>query len=372
MNERIRIADVERRHPLTPRAQSRRRSALADRLPLAVAGLAIAWLLIANPLASFDNGAPPVENLTFERTILDQDGIRAAGPRRRLGADDRSPRCRSTTPTGSSRRTRRDRSRAATPRGSACPIPGCSARRTRSTFVTNTGATFEHEIAVAVPTPTRDRRSLRLAGAARRLRRHRAGRHRPAVLSRRCAASGRDGMNFLLALTVGLLAFLFVDTLEEALELAGEVRRAVPGAGDGGACRGGELPAADRGRPPRAARRPGWRSPPIIALGIGLHNLGEGLAIGAAFAAGAAGLGTFLVLGFTLHNVTEGIGIAAPILKVTAAAVDLRRRWRCWPAARRSSACGSAASPMRRTGRRWRWRSAPARSCRSSSRSAPI
>ena len=51
-----------------------------------------------------------------------------------------------------------------------------------------------------------------------------------------------------------------------------------------------------------------------MALGIGLHNLGEGLAIGAAFAAGAAGLGTFLVLGFTLHNVTEGIGIAAPLV----------------------------------------------------------
>ncbi|MGD9915268.1 MAG: metal transporter, partial [Rhizobiaceae bacterium] len=42
---------------------------------------------------------------------------------------------------------------------------------------------------------------------------------------------------------------------------------------------------------------------------------GEGLAIGAAFAGGAAGLGTFLVLGFTLHNITEGIGIAAPLLK---------------------------------------------------------
>ncbi|TIO47448.1 MAG: metal transporter, partial [Mesorhizobium sp.] len=53
----------------------------------------------------------------------------------------------------------------------------------------------------------------------------------------------------------------------------------------------------------------------FIALGIGLHNLGEGLAIGAAFVSGAAGLGTFLVLGFTLHNITEGIGIAAPILK---------------------------------------------------------
>ena len=53
----------------------------------------------------------------------------------------------------------------------------------------------------------------------------------------------------------------------------------------------------------------------LIALGIGLHNLGEGLAMGAAFTAGAASLGTFLVLGFTLHNITEGIGIAAPMVK---------------------------------------------------------
>jgi zinc transporter ZupT len=46
-----------------------------------------------------------------------------------------------------------------------------------------------------------------------------------------------------------------------------------------------------------------------------LHNLGEGLAIGAAFALGEAALGAFLVVGFTLHNITEGVGIAAPILK---------------------------------------------------------
>jgi zinc transporter ZupT len=53
----------------------------------------------------------------------------------------------------------------------------------------------------------------------------------------------------------------------------------------------------------------------LIALGIGLHNLGEGLAIGTAFALGEAALGSFLVIGFTLHNVTEGVGIAAPVTR---------------------------------------------------------
>jgi zinc transporter ZupT len=53
----------------------------------------------------------------------------------------------------------------------------------------------------------------------------------------------------------------------------------------------------------------------LIATGIGLHNFGEGLAIGAAFALGEAALGTLLVIGFTLHNTTEGLAIIAPIAK---------------------------------------------------------
>jgi zinc transporter ZupT len=52
-----------------------------------------------------------------------------------------------------------------------------------------------------------------------------------------------------------------------------------------------------------------------VAVGIGLHNLGEGLAIGAAFALGEAALGTLLIIGFTLHNTTEGLAIIAPIAK---------------------------------------------------------
>jgi ZIP family zinc transporter len=53
----------------------------------------------------------------------------------------------------------------------------------------------------------------------------------------------------------------------------------------------------------------------MIAIGIGLHNFGEGLAIGAAMILGEIALSTFLVVGFTLHNTTEGLAIVAPIAK---------------------------------------------------------
>jgi ZIP family zinc transporter len=59
----------------------------------------------------------------------------------------------------------------------------------------------------------------------------------------------------------------------------------------------------------------------MVAVGIGLHNLGEGLAIGSAYALGELALGAFLVVGFALHNTTEGIAIAAPL-----AAADHRPR----------------------------------------------
>ena len=49
-----------------------------------------------------------------------------------------------------------------------------------------------------------------------------------------------------------------------------------------------------------------------MAIGIGFHNFGEGLAIGTSFALGELTLGTFFIVGFMIHNVTEGLGIAAP------------------------------------------------------------
>ena len=62
----------------------------------------------------------------------------------------------------------------------------------------------------------------------------------------------------------------------------------------------------------------------MIAIGIGLHNFGEGLAIGAAVLLGEVALSTFLIVGFTLHNTTEGLAIVAPMAK-SGAKVTIRK-----------------------------------------------
>jgi zinc transporter ZupT len=123
-------------------------------------------------------------------------------------------------------------------------------------------------------------------------------------------------MRFILALTVGLLIFLVVDMFQEAQEVA----LAAPASFEGPllvpvvALLAFLLLMTISSRKTDAPRS-GLAVAYQIALGIGLHNLGEGLAIGAAFALGEVALGVFLVIGFTLHNVTEGVGIAAPILR---------------------------------------------------------
>jgi zinc transporter ZupT len=132
---------------------------------------------------------------------------------------------------------------------------------------------------------------------------------------------GRRWVHFFLSLTAGLLVFLGVDALEGALEAAGTV----PGAFQGTALvsvglLGSVLALIVIGR---LVQRRGGSSrltvAYLIAIGIGLHNLGEGLAIGAAYNLGQLALGTFLVIGFMLHNTTEGLGIVAPVAREGAA-----------------------------------------------------
>lgn len=131
---------------------------------------------------------------------------------------------------------------------------------------------------------------------------------------------GRRAMIFLLAVTAGLLVFLGLDTLAEALEQAA----AVPGAFQGigligiGAVATFFLLDAISKRQAAAGRSEAAQRLSLaymIAVGIGLHNLGEGLAIGAAFNVGELALGAFLVVGFIIQNITEGLGIIAPVLR---------------------------------------------------------
>jgi zinc transporter ZupT len=120
-----------------------------------------------------------------------------------------------------------------------------------------------------------------------------------------------------MALTGGLLAFLGVEALVESFQLQAAVPGALGGpglvllgvagsfltmtfisgrfSGEGGAPLGGIALAT------------------LVAIGIGFHNFGEGLAIGTSFAFGQLTLGSFLIVGFMIHNVTEGLGIAAPV-----------------------------------------------------------
>jgi len=129
---------------------------------------------------------------------------------------------------------------------------------------------------------------------------------------------GKRGMGFLLYLTVGLLTFLVFDAFIEGLEIAENLPSNFHGPallilGLIGAylfLTGIEARVQKKGRTEEGILL-AW----LIALGIGLHNLGEGLAIGSAYVLGELTLGALLVVGFTIHNATEGIAIVAPILK---------------------------------------------------------
>ena len=128
------------------------------------------------------------------------------------------------------------------------------------------------------------------------------------------------GMGFILSVTIGLLVFLLVDTFLEAFEVA----ELLPGVFQGiplsiFAAVLTWLAITAIGNHKNFVERESPRGRLfvafLIAIGIGFHNLGEGLVVGAAFALGEAALGSYLVIGFILHNITEGVGIVAPLTK---------------------------------------------------------
>ena len=284
-------------------------------LPLLLLAAVLAALVELDPVERLRGDAPPVEVIAFERVELTPDGfvvhVLNDGPdpvRIAQVMVDEAYWAFTQEPAGELAHL-----------GTATlriPYPWVSGEAHEIKLLSRNGVAFAHDVAVAVATPRPD---ATLFGVFALIGLY-VGVLPVAIgllwypLMRRL---GRRGLDFVLALTVGLLLFLLVDALHEGSETAAEV----PGSLQGPALLAFSAAAAYLAIDGFGAwlrqRGKGAESPAVVALliaiGIGLHNFGEGLAIGAAFALGELALGAMLMLGFTLHNTTEGLAIVAPL-----------------------------------------------------------
>ncbi len=295
-------------------------------LPLVLLGALLALIVRSGPAASIlGDDYPPVERLTFQRVILEPGfivvNVMNDGPDVVTIAQVQVDEAFWTftadggAPDGGVALAHLGRTTL------RIPYPWVRGDAHLVKVLTSTGTAFEHEILVAVETPTPDARFFGVftliglyVGVI------------PVMVGllwfpflRRLSVGGTD---FLLALTVGLLAFLFVDGGHEGFESAALLPESFQGVVLFAlAAAGAYLLLEGVGAWLRARRRDageeqgGWVLAVLIAVGIGLHNFGEGLAIGSAFALGEAALGTLLIVGFTLHNTTEGLAIVAPLAR---------------------------------------------------------
>ena len=281
-------------------------------LPVLLLAALVAALIFFRPLDQLSASSPPVEEISFSRVRLDPGVITLT-----VTADGSHPvkiaqvqvdgayRVFSIDPPGPIDRL-----------GTAridVPYHWVSGEAHHIALVTSSGTVFDHTIEVAQPSPSMSSESLALLvlvglllGVA------------PVAIGMFAYPAlknlGGAGMSFVLALTAGLLLYLFIDTLMEGFEEGGEAL---------GRLRGQivvVVAALLTAMGLFAVGRSGGRAPEgvklaaFIALGIGIHNFGEGLAVGAALATGAAALATFLVVGFAIHNVSEGFGISVPLI----------------------------------------------------------
>jgi zinc transporter, ZIP family len=312
----------------TARATRRRPAWLAGLIPVAVLAVAIG-LFVALDAPGLDRIGVPEEELAVERTVMNpgeielhvrNDGADPVEVRQVIVNDGYVSFTQSEEKIGRLGGAEID-----------VQYPWIEGQAYEIALLTATGATIDHTIDAAVETPDADLGFYGLmaliglyVGVI------------PVAIGMLWLpwVRGVDArwMRFLLAFTVGLLAFLGIDALLEGTELAGTGPESLGGAalvwlGAAGAYlaltavdgwlsgRRQRLEDGDRegGRPNASGL--GYRAAFLVALGIGLHNLGEGLAIGSAYAIGSLALGAALVVGFALHNTTEGLAIVAPVAR---------------------------------------------------------
>ena len=302
-------------------------------LPLALLGALLGLIVWSGPADAIrGDGFPPVEQITFQRVELGPDGIVVTvlndGPDPVTIAQVQVDEAYWSF-TSDSGRVLSHLGRATL----AIPYPWVHGDAHVVRIVTSTGVTFDHEVAVSVETPRLNARfflAFTLIGVYVGVIPVAIGLLWFPTVSR----LGRTGLDFLLALTIGLLLFLLADAGHEGLQAAAVLPESFQGVAlfVFGAL-GAFLALETLGGWLRSKRRaasgtghgPGWILALLIATGIGLHNFGEGLAIGAAFALGEAALGSLLIIGFTLHNTTEGVAIVAPLARERVRIADFIR-----------------------------------------------
>jgi zinc transporter ZupT len=287
-------------------------------VPLVLIAVAIGAFAALGGPGLGDRRGPPVEELAVEKTVLRpgvielrvrNDGPDAVTIAQAQVNDAFVPFSGADGPVG--------RLEAATVR---LQQPWIEGEAYSIALITSSGATIAHEIAAAAETPSAD---LSFYGLMALL-----GIYVgviPIALGmlwlpwvRRIP---RGWLRALMALTIGLLGFLAIDATLEGLELAGEGAQTLGGSAlvfVGAAVAYLALTGigewlSDRRARAASAGASGTQLALMVAVGIGLHNLGEGLAIGTSYATGALALGAFLVIGFALHNTTEGLAIVAPM-----------------------------------------------------------
>jgi ZIP family zinc transporter len=282
--------------------------------PLGLAAFLTVGLLVTDPLSNIGD-APPVEEVAFERVEFEPGVVTA-----QVRNDGPDPVRISQVLVNDvywpfeMESQELDRLESSTMRLNYPWEPGLPVILT---VVSSTGATFEHEVPIATTTPdpaSDDFFGLALVGLLIGVVPVAIGiLWLPAVMR-----AGRAVLLFVLALTVGLLLFLLVDTTLEGLELGLEAPASLDGVGLFWIAAIGAfavLTIVGRLAETRAesSNIGGLALAYLVATGIGLHNLGEGLAVGAALASGATTLGASLVVGFALHNTTEGLAIVSPL-----------------------------------------------------------
>ena len=286
-------------------------------VPLALIALALGTFALLDGPGLADRKGPPVEDLAVERTVLEPGRIdltvRNDGPDdvtvAQVIVNDGFADFSATDPELGHLDTTKVSIRYHWVEGDAYEVQ----------LLTSTGATIAHQIPVAVETPETD---LGFYGLMALL-----GLYVgivPVTLGMLWLPFVRRidprWLRVLMALTVGLLAFLAIDATLEGIDVSGQGSQALGGAALvflGGLTSYLVLSGVEawlQGRREKSSSgMSGAHVAMLVAIAIGLHNLGEGLAIGSAYAVGALALGAFLVIGFALHNTTEGLAIVAPV-----------------------------------------------------------